>query len=130
MAMGQKEAVIAEVLIHLPNFVKGKDNAILLLSNQQLEIIKSTIYGSIITGVIEYSKDKTNLAEVRTYARSMVMNHLKKAKELNGGAVLVTSSSTSDPTPRTVRVKEVRGPKGVNLDLLPPELAEFAKTLV
>ncbi len=132
MAMGQKEAVINEVLVHLPNFVKYKDNAILLLSNQQLEIIKATIYGSILTGAIEYSKDLTNTAEVRTYARSMVMNHLKKAKELNGGCSLVTNTTTniSSNTPRTVRVKEVRGPKGVNLDLLPPELAEFAKTLV
>jgi hypothetical protein len=130
--MGQKDAVIAEVLVHLPNFQKFTDNAILLLSEKQLETIKATIYGSILTGVIEYSKDLTNQAEVKTYARSMVMNHLKKAKELNGGHSYVpnVSNSSQQNAPRTVRVKEKLAPKGVNPDLLPEELKEFAKTLI
>ncbi len=131
MALGQKEAVIAEVMAELPNFVKYQDNAILLLSAQQLETVKQSIYGGITTGVIEYSKDKTNLAEVRSYARSMVMNHLKKAKELNGGHSYVSNtSSPGSSTTQTVRVKAKIAPKGVNPDLLPEELKEYVKTLV
>lgn len=126
--IGQKDAVIAEVIAELPSFVKFQDNAILLLNNKQLETIKSSIYGGITTGVIEYSKDRTNLAEVRTYARSMVMNHLKKAKELNGGHAYVASKTDNTVA---VRVKAVKlAPKGVNPDLLPEDLREFVKTLV
>ncbi len=130
-AMGQKEAVVKEVLSHLPTFSKYVDNAILKLSDAQLEAIKTSIYSDILAGNIEYGKDKTKLAEVRTYARSMVMNHLKKAKELNGGhSFSSTPASSSGASPRTVRVKEKIAPKGVNPDLLPEELKEFVKTLV
>lgn len=129
--LGQKEAVIAEVLLQLPTFQKYVDNAILLLSAAQLEHIKAAIQTGILLGNIEYSKDNTNGAEVRSYARSMVMNHLKKAKELNGGHSYVSNNaSTSNSTPRTVRVKEKIAPKGVNPDLLPEDLKEFVKTLV
>lgn len=126
--LGQKEAVIAEVMVHLPNFQQRVDNAILLLSSAQLEAIKASIGSGILNGLIEYSKDLTNASEVRTYARSMVMNHLKKAKELNGGHSYVSNSSSSSVSaPKTVRVKDV--PKGVNLDLIPEELKDFVKSL-
>jgi hypothetical protein len=56
------------------------------------------------------------------------MNHLKKAKELNGGHSYVSNpSSSSVSTPKTVRVKDV--PKGVNMDLIPEELKDFVKSL-
>lgn len=127
--IGQKEAVIAQVLIELPSFQKGVDNAILLLTNQQLENVKANVMNGIINGLVEYSKDINNHAEVRTYARSMVMNHLKKAKELNGGHKYVSAPADSSAPAKTVRVKEKLGPKGVNLDLLPEDLKEYARTL-
>ena len=128
---GQKDAVVSEVLLTLPMFKKNVDNAILLLSSQQLENIKANIMNGIINGLIEYSKDINNHGEVRTYARSMVMNHLKKAKELNGGCSYVhNSSSPNTSAPRTLRVKEKLAPKGVDPTLLTEELQEFVKTLV
>jgi hypothetical protein len=129
MAKSQKEAVVEEVMLALPTFVKGKDNAILKLNNVQLESIKSNIKNGIINGLIEYSKDVTNHTEVRTYARSMVMNHLKKAKELNGGAVLTTVASAPTSV-RTVRSKVKLAPKGVNASIMPEELQEYARSLV
>ena len=130
-AIGQKEAVVSQVLAHLPAFQKYIDNAILKLSNAQLEAIKDTIYHNILSGNVEYSKDKSKLFEVKSYARSMVMNHLKKAKELNGGHSFVSSpSSTNTSSLKTIRVKEKIAPKGVNPDLLPEELKEFVKSLV
>jgi len=131
MAKGQKEAVVEQVLLQIPTFQKYVDNAILVLSNQQLENIKANIFVDIINGTIEYSKSLANSAEVRSYARSMVMNHLKKAKELNGGHVFTsnTNSSSATSTP-TIRVKARLAPKGVNPELLTDELKEFAKSLV
>lgn len=124
--LGQKDAVIAEVLIRIPGFQKHQDNALLKLTNSQLDDIKSVIYHGIINGHIEYSKDITDLSEVRSYARSMVMNHLKKAKELNGGHKFVSASS--EGSTKTVREKIQSGPKGVNLDLLPEDLREVVKS--
>lgn len=127
--LGQKEAVIQEVLAQMPTFQKGIDNAILVLSNAQLESIKTRIQVGITAGTIEYSKDTSNQAEVRTYSRSMVMNHLKKAKELNGGHKYVSAPSDSSTSTKTVRVKEQVVPKGIDLALLPEELHDFAKSL-
>jgi hypothetical protein len=130
--LGQKDAVIQEILIQLPTFQKNIDNAILVLSSAQLENVKANVMNGIINGLIEYSKDPNNHAEVRTYARSMVMNHIKKAKELNGGHRYIANNSDAGDSavPRIQRVKEKIAPKGVNPDLLPQELQEFAKTLV
>lgn len=128
---GQKEAVVQQVLAQVPTFQKYVDNAILVLSAAQLEAIKSSIMIGISNGTIEYSKDTTNAAEVRSYARSMVMNHLKKAKELNGGHSYVTSTPSANTTvSETVRVKEKIAPKGVDMNLLPEDLKEFVKSLV
>jgi hypothetical protein len=129
--MTQKEAVVEQVLLEMPTFKRHVDNAILVLSNQQLENIKANIFNGIINGVIEYGKNPNNHAEARSYARSMVMNHLKKAKELNGGHTY--SSNTAGPSPsspKTVRVKAAIAPKGVNPELLTEELKEFVKTLI
>lgn len=128
--LGQKEAVIQAVELALPGFVKYQDNALLKLSAADLESIKNSVGNQMANGTVEYSKDKTNIAEVRSYARSMVMNHLKKAKELNGGHGYIRSTAGDSATPRTVRVKEKIAPKGVDPDLLPEELKAFAKTLV
>lgn len=135
--MIQKDAVVVEVKNQLPNFIPYKDNAILLLSGTQLEIIKTNIYSGIVNSTIDYSKDRTNTAEVRAYARSMVMNHIKKAKELNGGHIYQSTATNNSlatnnihPISRPVRVKVKIAPKGVNPDLLPDELKEYVKSLV
>ena len=144
MAQGQKDAVVAEVKNQLPSFTPHKDNAILLLSSKQLDLIKTNIYNGIVNGLIEYSKSVTNTTEVRAYARSMVMNHLKKAKELNGGCTYKTSnnsniannnttvstsiSNVAMPRPTFSKVKIA--PKGVNPSLLTVELQEYVRTLV
>jgi hypothetical protein len=141
---GQKEAVVEQVEQELgSNFTKYTTNAILVLTSSQLENIKSNITAGILQGQIEYGKDVNNVSEVRTYARSMVMNHLKKAKELNGGHTYQSNSNTTANSsdnivrsasasnlPRSVRSKVKIAPKGVNPDLLTDDLREFAKTLV
>ena len=120
---GQKKAVVDKVQLLLPNFKIYKDIALVMLTNQQLELLKSEIASEIFNGNIEYSKDQTNLAEVRTYARSMVMNHLKKAKELNGNQIYGVGSAGA-------QVKQPKAATDLNTDILSDELKEFVKTLV
>jgi hypothetical protein len=120
----QKQAVVDEVLAALPGFNKGVDNALSMLTTAQLESIKSNICTGILNGQIEYSKDLTNKSEVISYGRSMVMNHLKKSSDLTGPKVDTTISGY-----RSIKVKTDLAPKGVDLNLLPEDLREYAKSL-
>ena len=121
---GQKEAVVEAILACLPAFNKGSDIALMQLTSDQLEDIKSSIALGIQGGLIEYSKDASDYNEVRTYARSMVMNHLKKARELNGG---VTYGKTITQVKTETKVKAL---SGINMDLLPDDLKEAVRNLV
>lgn len=132
----QKQAVVDEVVSVLgSSFVLGKDNALSLLTNAQLESIKHNIASAIFNGTVAYSKSVANRSEVVAYARSMVMNHLKKAKELNGGATTKTNTPATQTTQQTPKASKlthskVRLPKGVNASLLSEEMIEVAASLV
>jgi hypothetical protein len=92
MGTTQKQAVIDVVQATLPNFVPGM-NAKSMLSDEQLKIIRETIIGGIRVGDIDYSKDATNERTVKNYVHGMVDNHLRKAKELNGGVKYAPATS-------------------------------------
>jgi hypothetical protein len=102
MAKGQKEAVVELVVKTLgSNFQSGVTNVLSIITSSQLAKIKQEVYDGIIQGAITYSKSTSSRSEVKTYASSMVMNHLKKAKELNGGggstvSVLKATSSATN----------------------------------
>ncbi len=94
-----------------------------MLTNVQLESLKHEIGLGIYTGTIEYSKDRTNSGEVFAYARSMVMNHLKKAKELNGDQIYGVGPAVSTS----------KAPKALSLideSILPDDLKAYVKTFV
>jgi hypothetical protein len=128
----QKEAVIDEVMVQLPSFTQGQDIALTMLTHDQLEDIKAHVFNGIINGRIEYGKDPNNHSEARTYARSMVMNWLKKAKELNGGYnYKPTTTINTGSSKRAVASKVVIvAPKGVKTELLSPFLQDYVRTLV
>ena len=123
--IGQKDAVVAQVRAALgSSFTPYKDIALVMLSKLQLENIKREIGYEIMNGSIEYSKNKTAYDEVKAYARSMVMNHLKKARELNGNQVYGVSASE-------VKVRsDVKALSGINMSLLPEDVKEFVNSLV
>jgi len=124
-SIGQKDAVVAQVKAYLGNtFTPYKDIALVMLSAQLLEALKKNIGDMILNGTVEYSKDITNVAEVRSYARSMVMNHLKKCRELNGGQVYTTNPAMVQSK------KETKALCGVNLEILPEDLRTFVQGLV
>ena len=121
MAKGQKEAVVEAVLAVLPNFNKFKDIALIQLTSTQLEVLKTNIGIGIHQGLIEYSKDKENHAEVMSYARSMCMNHLKKAKELNGNVAFAKGTAVAAAPPKS------HFP--LNKDLLTQELKDYLEKI-
>src|ERR1035437_561921 len=87
---GQKQAVVDLVKAHLPTFIPFKNIALVMLTKDQLEDIKRKIAEGIMDASIEYGKLLIP-SEVASYARSMTMNHLKKARELNGNQVYTTN---------------------------------------
>jgi hypothetical protein len=121
--LGQKEAVIKAVLGKLPGFTKCRDVALVMLSNKQLEDIKQDIGNDIMTANVEYSKPLIR-SEVMAYARSMVMNHLKKARELNGNQVYGKTTS------EVQNLSKNKALSSINMSVIPNDLAEFVKTLV
>ncbi|CAM6003857.1 unnamed protein product [Sphagnum balticum] len=120
---GQKQAVLEAVQRMLPNFNLYKDIALVMLTKTQLESLKFEIGSDISNGYIEYSKDSNNGPEVFAYARSMVMNHLKKAKELNGNQIYGVGPAAVQPRPP-------KALEGLNKEILPEELREFISSLV
>jgi len=121
----QKDAVVAEVLLAIPTFRTSVDVASNLLSKDQLENIKANIMNGIINGNIDYSKDKNNHNEVRSYARSMTANHIKKAKELNGNNAYLPSS-TRIPSNKVQAVASLRD---IDTEILSDDLKEYIKSL-
>ena len=124
--MKQKDFVVAEVERILgPRFVKFQTIALGALTKDELELLKERTLQGLRYGQIDYGKANEPLADTRTYARSMVTNHLKKAKELNGN---MTFSSSSGVTKATR--SEPTQPKGIVMNLLPPELQAYVKEIV
>jgi hypothetical protein len=128
MSIGQKAAVIQEVLKLLPNFTLNQDIALNELSSSSLETIKNAIALRIMNGEVEYSKDSSNSKEVKAYARSMVMNHMKKARELNGGSAssvvkkTETQKATSDIVKKTKQISD-------SMPSISEELKDFVNSL-
>jgi pyruvate-formate lyase len=125
----QKQAVVDEVVSILGSkFTPFKDNALSMLSASELELVKKKIASDIMNCSVTYGKDPSKSSEVTAYARSMVMNHLKKARELNGGSSSVSHVNTSSKTPSKNMNK--RFPKGLNPHILSEEMQNFASSLV
>jgi len=56
-----------------------------VLTRDQKKSVINSITQGIMNGDIAYNKDTTDESSVRTYVTGMVSNHIRKAKELNGG---------------------------------------------
>ena len=93
MSITQKEAVVNQVKSILgSNFdesIAAKDQ----LTDDQLKTIKANITAGIVNGTIDFKKETTDEKEISRYVSGMVSNHLRKAKELNGGGTYVPQST-------------------------------------
>ena len=106
---GQKEAVV-EVFQGLGYPIPCDMSRV--LTSGDFERTVDIIVSGIVSGQIKYGKDKNNAHEVRKYVRSMVKNHMNKAKELNGGSY--------SPVAKKVEVED-KGP-ALDRSVLSPEL--------
>jgi hypothetical protein len=122
----QKDAVVQLVKAKLgSNFTEFKDDALAMLTQTQLDEIKREVYEGLINGVISYGKDLSKTSEVLSYARSVTMNHLKKAKELNGNSIRQHATTTSS---RTMTTKKLYN--GIDMSMLPEDLKNEIKSVL
>lgn len=91
--ISQKQAVVNGVKFVLGNTFSATVSAREQLSTEQLIQVKSYVTSQIMSGSVEYSKDYSDEKEVSKYVSGMVSNHLRKAKELNGGESYVPQST-------------------------------------
>jgi hypothetical protein len=61
--------------------------------------------------------------EIFAYSRSMVMNHLKKAKELNGNQVYGVGTVV-------IQSKQSKALANINMDILTEDLKAFVNDIV
>ena len=120
---GQKQAVVQMVQTMLPNFSLYKDIALVMLTKDQLNNLKYEVAKAIIRGDVEYSKDMSRHDEIFAYSRSMVMNHLKKAKELNGNQVYGVGTVV-------IQSKQSKALANINMDILTEDLKAFVNDIV
>lgn len=91
--LSQKDAVVKEVKAILGSSFNSASPARDQLSDDQLKTIRANITNGIMNGLIEFKKDTFTEEEVSRYVSGMVSNHLRKAKELNGGETYVPQST-------------------------------------
>ena len=126
----QKKAVVDQVVAVLgSSFVPYTTNALDVLTDSQLEFIKQAIVCGLINGTIDYGKDRNDGKEVNKYGRSMVMNHLKKAKELNGNVVQSKAEGSAQRSISRSNNKHTGKTGSIDLASLPEALAGYVAQL-
>jgi transcription termination factor NusB len=91
--ISQKQSVVDAVTQVLGGSFNATIPAREQLSDDQLSEVKSLVASAIAGGKVEYSKDFSDEKEVFKYVSGMVSNHLRKAKELNGGSTYAPQST-------------------------------------
>lgn len=91
--ISQKQSVVDAVSKILGASFMAAKPAREQLSDDQLASVKTFVIDAIMSGTVEYSKDISNHKEISKYVSGMVSNHLRKAKELNGGSSYTPQST-------------------------------------
>ncbi len=106
----QKDAVVQAVKTVLGSRFTESAAAKSLLSDDDLETVRKSVLDGILAGSVEFGKETSDQKAVQRYVNGMVDNHLRKAKELNGGTKYVPERRKSAAS------------AGVDASVLPPEL--------
>lgn len=89
----QKQSVVDEVKSILGSAFDASQPARDQLNDDQLKTLKANIVAGIIAGTVDFKKETTDEKEIGRYVSGMVSNHLRKAKELNGGQAYAPQST-------------------------------------
>lgn len=82
--MRQVDAVIEAVMQVKPDFKQHSDKGNEIIVDDMRKQVCKIVIDGILNGNVDYSKDHTNIKEVRDYCPGMVSNWLRRNKILNG----------------------------------------------
>lgn len=105
MSISQKDSVVNEVKAVLGSSYDTNKPAKEQLSDDQMKTVKANVVKGIIDGDVAFKKDTSDEKEIARYVSGMVSNHMRKAKELNGGNTY--SPQTSGKGSRDPQVAEL-----------------------
>lgn len=91
--ISQKQSVVDGVKKILESSFDSSISAREQLSDEQLTELRQYVVNGIASGTVEYGKEYSNEKELSKYVAGMVANHLRKAKELNGGTTYSPQST-------------------------------------
>lgn len=91
--ISQKESVVNQVKSILGSSFDPSIPAREQLDEDQLKTVKANIVSGILAGSVDFKKETTDEKEISRYVSGMVSNHLRKAKELNGGNTYAPQST-------------------------------------
>jgi len=84
--MKQKDAVVNAITEVLGDkFVQKTTVVADVITKEEKQQVRDHVFNAIMAGDVTYKKDTSNTDAVRRYVNGMVDNHIRKAKELNGG---------------------------------------------
>jgi hypothetical protein len=118
MSISQKQAVVNAVQTVLGAKYTNGTAVKTIITKDELNEVRQLVFEGIKANTISLNKTYTDDTLLRRYVNGMVDNHLRKAKELNGG---------SSYSPSAKRGSSKKAPKDPQLDTL-KKLAKSMKS--
>jgi len=132
--ISQKQAVVDGVKNLLGSSYDPSQPVKNQLTSTQLTSLRDSVVGDIASGVVAYKGIISDMPKVKAYVSSLISNHFRKAKELNGGtsyspATTKTTANSSNPkTPKTkVKNDQVLSDLKVLLSTLQPDSEAYSE---
>jgi len=108
--ISQKQAVVEAVAVVLgDSFIPNETIVSDILTKEQKVEVRGLVLEGIMNGTVGCNKDTEDSKEINKYVNSMVDNHLRKAKTLNGSTPYKPSKKG---TRRDEKLKELTKLKG------------------
>jgi hypothetical protein len=122
--ISQKDAVINAVASILGDRFEPGINARELLSAEEITSVKNTVSNGILNGSVSFSKDVSDEKAVRRYVAGLVDNHLRKAKELNGGVKYAATTTRGPRANKAAKTTSKSSNNGIDMSVLPTDLQD------
>jgi hypothetical protein len=131
--VSQKQAVVDGIKNLLGSSYDPSQSVKNQITSTQMVFLRDSIVNDIVSGVVAYKGATSDMPKVKSYVSSLISNHIRKAKELNGGSSYSpaftknTSSSTNKTTKGKVKNDQVLSDLKVLLSTLQPDSEAYSE---
>jgi hypothetical protein len=107
MSISQKQSVVNAVTTTLGTRYVSTSAVKSILTKEELAAVRSLVLADIQAGNVAIGKNY-DINQLRRYVNGMVDNHLRKAKELNGGTTYHTTGTRKAKTPKDPQLNALK----------------------